>query len=62
VTDPEALNRIDAAYGQKYVAPDSGAKATIHNEGDDCYRLRVQHVMAWLYGNIGTRTDWRFPA
>jgi hypothetical protein len=18
-------------------------------------------VMAWLYGNIGTRTDWRFP-
>jgi PPOX class probable F420-dependent enzyme len=61
VTDPKELVRIDAGYREKYVDPGSGATATIFNEGDDCYRVRVEHVMAWLYGTIGTRTDWRFP-
>ena len=61
VVDRADLERIDASYREKYVDPGSGATATIFNEGDDCYRVRVQHVMVWLYGNIGTRTDWRFP-
>jgi hypothetical protein len=60
VRDPDELARIDAGYQEKYVDPGSGARATIFNEGDDCYRLRVEHVMAWLYGTIGTRTDWQF--
>jgi hypothetical protein len=60
VVDPDELARIDAGYQAKYVDPGSGARATIFNEGDDCYRVRVEHVMAWLYGTIGTRTDWRF--
>jgi len=28
--------------------------------GTILYRVSVQHVMAWMYGNIGTRTDWWF--
>jgi len=60
VVDPDELARVDAGYQEKYVDPGSGARATILNEGDDCYRVRVEHVMAWLYGTIGTRTDWRF--
>jgi hypothetical protein len=62
VSDGKALARIDAGYREKYVDPGSGASATIFNEGDDCYWVRVEHVMAWMYGTIGTRTDWRFPA
>lgn len=61
VLDPDVLARIDAGYQEKYVDPGSGERATIFNEGDDCYRVRVEHVMVWLYGTIGTRTDWRFP-
>ena len=61
VVDADELARIDAGYREKYVDPGSGATATIFNEGDDCYRVRVEHVMAWLYGTVGTRTDWRFP-
>jgi PPOX class probable F420-dependent enzyme len=61
VTDQDELVRIDAGYREKYVDPGSGETATIFNEGDDCYRFRGEHVMAWLYGTIGTRTDWRFP-
>jgi hypothetical protein len=62
VSDGKALARIDAGYREKYVDPGSGASATIFNEGDDCYWVRVEHVMAWMYGTIGTRKDWRFPA
>jgi nitroimidazol reductase NimA-like FMN-containing flavoprotein (pyridoxamine 5'-phosphate oxidase superfamily) len=61
VMDEEELARIDAGYRDKYVDPGSGASASIFNEGDDCYRVDVEHVMAWLYGAMGTRTDWRFP-
>ena len=60
VAETHELARVDAGYQEKYVDPGSGARATIFNEGDDCYRVRVEHVMAWLYGTIGTRTDWRF--
>jgi PPOX class probable F420-dependent enzyme len=60
VTDANELKRVDAAYREKYVDPHSGARATIFNEGDDLYRLRVRRVMAWAYGAVGTRTDWTF--
>ena len=60
VADRALLERVDAGYAEKYVAPESGEHATIFNPGDDCYRLRVRHVMAWIYGTVGYRTDWRF--
>jgi PPOX class probable F420-dependent enzyme len=59
VTDPEEQRRIDAAYGEKYVDPHGGARATIHNEGDDLYRVWIERVMTWAYGVVATRTDWR---
>jgi hypothetical protein len=60
VGDRVDQERVDAAYRAKYVDPHSGAQATIFNERDALYRLRVRHVMTWEYGVIGTRTDWRF--
>jgi hypothetical protein len=60
VRDQEELERVDAAYMEKYVDPHSGAKASIFNEYDDLYRVNVKHVMTWEYGVIGTRTDWHF--
>jgi PPOX class probable F420-dependent enzyme len=60
VTDAAELARVDAGYAEKYVAPETGERATIFNEGDDCYRLQVTHAMAWIYGTVGYRTDWRF--
>jgi hypothetical protein len=60
VRDQARLDLVDSGYQAKYVDPGSGERATIFNEADDCYRLRVRHVMAWAYGTIGNRTDWRF--
>jgi PPOX class probable F420-dependent enzyme len=59
VTDHDELERVDRAYAAKYVAPETGESASIFNEGDDCYRVRVEHVMAWIYGTVAYRTDWR---
>jgi PPOX class probable F420-dependent enzyme len=60
VTDQEQLTRINSAYEEKYVDPYSGARDTIFHEDCDLYRVHVRHVIAWEYGNVGTRTDWRF--
>jgi PPOX class probable F420-dependent enzyme len=60
VTDRKELRRLDVAYGEKYVDPHSGARASIFNEGDDLYRVRVRRVMTWEYGVVATRTDWSF--
>jgi general stress protein 26 len=62
VTDPVELERLNTAYMEKYVDPNSGAQATLNPEADEIYRVRVEHVMCWLYGNIANRTDWRFEA
>lgn len=62
VHDRDEVERINACYMQKYVDPHSGAQATMLNADDDVYRVNVQHVMAWSYGTIGTRTDWYFDA
>jgi PPOX class probable F420-dependent enzyme len=58
VADPAERDRIDQAYGEKYVDPVSGAKDTVNHDDVDLYRLDPVRVMAWEYGNIGTRTDW----
>lgn len=60
VTDPAEIARANAAYMEKYVDPGSGAQATVNTEADNLYRLNVRHVMAWEYGTVAHRTDWRF--
>ena len=60
VTDRAELERVDAAYRAKYVDPGSGAQATIFEPEVDLYRVNVKHVMAWEYGTVANRTDWRF--
>ncbi|HLU12117.1 MAG TPA: pyridoxamine 5'-phosphate oxidase family protein [Oceanobacillus sp.] len=60
VSEPAELERLNRLYMEKYVDPNSGARATLNPEQDDIYRVRVQHVMCWLYGTVTNRTDWRF--
>ena len=60
VDDRAELERLDAAYAEKYVAPESGERATIFIEGDVALRVRPRRVQAWSYANASTRTIWRF--
>jgi hypothetical protein len=60
VTDAAELKQVDAARGEKYVDPGSGARDTILVEGTMLYCVRLHHVMAWMYGNLAGRTDWWF--
>jgi PPOX class probable F420-dependent enzyme len=60
VGDPGELQRIDRAYAEKYVAPDTGERATIFVEGDMVLRVRPRRVLAWAYANVGYRTEWKF--
>jgi Pyridoxamine 5'-phosphate oxidase len=60
VDAPDDLARVDAAYGEKYVDPHSGARATIYVDGDVAFRVRPRLVMAWEYATCSNRTDWRF--
>ena len=60
VTDRAELEKVDAAYRAKYVDPGSGAQATIFEPRVDLYRVNVKHVMAWEYGTVANRTDWKF--
>jgi len=62
VTEREELERIDTAYRTKYVDPGSGAQATIFEPDADLYRVDVKHIMAWEYGTVANRTDWKFEA
>jgi general stress protein 26 len=60
VTEREELERVDAAYRAKYVDPGSGAQATIFEPEADLYRVNVNRIMAWEYGTVANRTDWKF--
>ena len=59
LTDAAELEALNRAYMEKYVDPYSGARASFGAE-DAIYRLRVKHVMVWIYGAISNRTDWYF--
>jgi PPOX class probable F420-dependent enzyme len=59
VTGGDELQMVDAARAEKYVDPKSGARDTILAQGTIVYRLLLMHVMAWAYGDISGRTDWR---
>jgi hypothetical protein len=54
------LERLDRAYAQKYVAPDSGESATVFIRGDVVFRVTPHRVLAWSYANVSLRTDWEF--
>jgi PPOX class probable F420-dependent enzyme len=59
-TDPDELDRLDRGYRAKYVDPYTGAEASIHDNPEDrIYRVTPIMIMGWMYGVIGTRTDWR---
>jgi hypothetical protein len=60
VTDDAEFKQVDAARGEKYVDLSSGAQDTILLQGTILYRVPVQHVMAWMYGDMAVRTDWWF--
>jgi nitroimidazol reductase NimA-like FMN-containing flavoprotein (pyridoxamine 5'-phosphate oxidase superfamily) len=61
IIDRAELARVDAAYHEKYVDPESGAEATIFVEGDIAFRVKPRLVMAWEYATCANRTDWEFP-
>jgi nitroimidazol reductase NimA-like FMN-containing flavoprotein (pyridoxamine 5'-phosphate oxidase superfamily) len=58
VVDRSELDRIDQAYREKYIAPESGERATIFVKDDHVYRVRPRLVSAWSYANASTRTDF----
>jgi hypothetical protein len=61
VTDEAEQRLTDDAYGQKYVDPLSGARASIFdNPLDDLYRVDVSRVVSWMYGTVGGWTEWRY--
>jgi nitroimidazol reductase NimA-like FMN-containing flavoprotein (pyridoxamine 5'-phosphate oxidase superfamily) len=60
VTEADELQRIDAAYAEKYVAPETGEHATIFIADDHVYRVRPRLVSAWIYATAAYRTDWEF--
>lgn len=63
VTDPGEQREVDRAYGEKYVDPLSGMRASIFdNPADGLYRVDVRRVVSWMYGTVGGWTEWRYPA
>lgn len=60
ITDMTERAAIDEKWQSKYVDPFSGATATATNPNDYVFRVDIQHIMAWEYGAIQTRTDWHF--
>ena len=59
VTEDVELERVEHGYREKYVDPGSGVSATIFNDGDNVYRVRIRLVMAWQYATCSNRTDWQ---
>jgi PPOX class probable F420-dependent enzyme len=60
VEGPDELERVDRAYAEKYVAPDSGESATIFVPDDGVLRVTPRRILAWSYANCSYRTDWEF--
>jgi PPOX class probable F420-dependent enzyme len=60
VSDPAERRRVDDLYAEKYVEPVTGERASATTPGVGLYRLDADRLMAWIYGNVGARTDWRW--
>jgi pyridoxine/pyridoxamine 5'-phosphate oxidase len=59
ILDSSERNALDHRYQEKYVDPNSGARASF-GVTDLVYRVCIHHAMTWMYGNISNRTDWYF--
>ena len=60
VTDPTERLRVADRYGEKYVEPVTGERAVVDAPGTALYRLDANRIMAWIYGNVASRTDWQW--
>jgi PPOX class probable F420-dependent enzyme len=60
VADPGERRQVGERYGEKYVEPVTGERAVVDGLGAALYRLDANRVMAWIYGNVAARTDWRW--
>lgn len=60
VTDEAERTAVDAKRGHKYIEPKSGQRDTILVAGTLLYRVPAERVTTWTYGNVATRTEWRF--
>ena len=60
VPDPAERRQMADRYGEKYVEPVTGERAVVDWPGAALYRLDAERVMAWIYGNVAARTDWRW--
>ena len=62
VTDASERTVVAERYGEKYVEPVTGDRATVDWPGAALYRLDANKVMAWIYGNVAARTDWSWAS
>lgn len=60
IDEPHELERVDRAYAGKYVAPESGERASVFVRGDVVLRVTPRLVLAWEYATCSYRTDWEF--
>ncbi len=60
VTQPDELDRVSAAYGEKYVDPATGNRASVDPNVEVVLRVRLKRVQAWAYANAATQTVWEF--
>lgn len=58
VLDRAELERVDNAYGKKYVDPATGGSATIFVADDHVYRVKPRIVAAWAYSTAASRTEF----
>jgi hypothetical protein len=60
VRDSVALVRLADDYASKYVEPHVGVGARlIAGDEDIVYSVRPRRILAWSYGDVTTRTEWR---
>jgi PPOX class probable F420-dependent enzyme len=57
VTDQDAVRHVETRYGAKYIEPVKGVSARVPT-GWAVYKVDVERVIAWSYGNMASRTDW----
>src|SRR6266550_4537719 len=60
VTDPDELERVSVAYGEKYRDPATGNRASVDPKVEVVFQVAVKRVQAWSYANAATQTVWEF--
>ena len=60
MTDPDELERVNVAYGEKYMDPATGNQASVDPKVEVVFQVAVKRVQAWSYANAATQTVWEF--